>query len=135
MMCCGTNAGSGHVIDELRISNVQRTVFGACAPPVGVFPVHNVPGTSGFTAVWPNPMRNTLSINFNLCRPAKVAVEIYSCNGTLVKQLTNETRESGVHTLVWNGCDKTGRQAGAGVYFMRLTLGDQTYGKQIAIIK
>jgi hypothetical protein len=31
MMCCGTNAGVGCAIDELRISSVQRTSFNLCA--------------------------------------------------------------------------------------------------------
>jgi hypothetical protein len=122
MMCCGTNSGAGCVIDELRISNMQRTTFNACAPPVGVLSPGNVPKTSGLTSVWPNPMRNTLSINFSLCRPERVAVEIYSCNGMLVKRLMNETSEAGVHRLVWNGCDKAGRQASAGLYIIRTTL-------------
>jgi hypothetical protein len=135
MMCCGTNAGVGCAIDEMRISNVQRTSFNACAPPVGVLSVHHVPKTPGVISVWPNPMRNTLSLNFNLCQPGRVAVEIYSCNGTLVKRLMNETREEGIYTLAWNGCDKTGRQASAGLYLMRITLGEKIYQKQIAIMR
>jgi hypothetical protein len=135
MMCCGTNAGAGCVIDELRISNVQRTTFNACAPPVGVLSAYHTPKTSGLTSVWPNPMRTTLSINFSLCRPDRVAIEIYSCNGSLVKRLINKTTEAGVHTVVWNGRDKAGRRAGAGLYILRTTLGNKIYQRQIAIMK
>jgi hypothetical protein len=135
MMCCGTNTGAGCVIDELRISNVQRTTFNVCEPPVKVLPVQYVPKTPGLISVWPNPMRNTLSLNFSLFRPGRVSVEIYSCNGALVKRLINETREAGTHTLVWDGRDKAGRQTSAGSYLLRTTLGDKTYQKRIAIMK
>ena len=45
--------------------------------------------------------------------------------------LLDDRREAGTVTLVWNGRDDAGRDAGAGVYFLRLEAAGTTATRKI----
>jgi hypothetical protein len=77
------------------------------------------PRVSSLLPVAPNPARNEAQIRFGLARSGAVSVVLYTVDGRRVRELLSETREAGVHTVVWDGRDGSGQRVGAGIYYVR----------------
>ncbi len=68
----------------------------------------------------PSPFSRTLTLSFYL--PAfydHLNFDIYDIAGRLVRSLPQTNLASGNHTLVWDGCDSSGKQTPRGIYFIR----------------
>jgi hypothetical protein len=73
------------------------------------------PKTDSWIRVFPNPAANGTSISFALAGPALGSrLEILDIVGRRVRSL--HIAERGVHTLHWNGRDRSGRDVASGVY-------------------
>ncbi len=70
--------------------------------------------------VMPNPFNPETTIAFDLDKPQQVRIDIFNTRGQIVRSLTNETMESGMQYVTWDGMDDTGHEAGSGVYMIRL---------------
>jgi hypothetical protein len=68
----------------------------------------------------PNPFADVASFRLDLPRAAPVRLTIYDVSGRLVASPADDHLPSGHHTLAWDGCDRMGHPAPAGVYFYRL---------------
>jgi hypothetical protein len=84
---------------------------------------------------YPNPFNPSTSISYYLPSKARVAIEIYDASGGLVKRLLNEERESGAHTIAWNGLDDRGTQVASGVYFSRLKVGKEVIARKMVLLR
>ncbi len=69
---------------------------------------------------YPNPFNPTTTISYSLPEESNVCIEIYNIKGQKVKQLINEHKESGHHTIKWNGTDENDKSVGSGVYFYKV---------------
>jgi hypothetical protein len=74
----------------------------------------------------PNPFYPQSRVTFSLPGRAAVRLEVVDLSGRLIKVLDQGERPAGAHTVAWNGADREGRSAAAGVYVYRLTAGDKT---------
>jgi len=79
------------------------------------------PDASGLLPPSPNPTRGPTRVRFSLARAGHVELGVYDLGGRLVRQLANEERYAGTGLVVWDGTDRSGARAGAGVYFVRLS--------------
>jgi hypothetical protein len=79
---------------------------------------------------YPNPFNNSTIIKFRLADPGHVSLEIYNILGQRVETLTSGVMSAGEHELVW-----TGRDVPSGVYFYRLTAGEKSAVRKMALIK
>jgi endonuclease/exonuclease/phosphatase family metal-dependent hydrolase len=70
----------------------------------------------------PNPFNPSTRIAFELDRQGDVELKIYNARGKLVRDLTAESFDSGVHEVVWNGTSDSGFPAPSSVYYVRLTV-------------
>jgi hypothetical protein len=52
----------------------------------------------------------------------QVKLSIFNLLGQEIRTLINESQDSGYHSVLWDGRDKTGRLVSTGVYFYRLEL-------------
>jgi hypothetical protein len=84
---------------------------------------------------YPNPFNPVTSISYFLPAKARVYVEIYDASGALVRRLTGADQEAGVHTVVWNGLDNRGSRAASGVYFCRLTTGEEFISRKMILVR
>ncbi|MGD8395235.1 MAG: PQQ-binding-like beta-propeller repeat protein, partial [Candidatus Eiseniibacteriota bacterium] len=87
----------------------------------------------------PNPFNPFTTIRFDL-GPADgqrqpVSLRIYDVGGRLVRVLVNARRESGHHTVVWDGRNDQGREVASAVYFYRLEAGDQTFSRKLVLAR
>jgi hypothetical protein len=83
----------------------------------------------------PNPFNPQTTIRYSLKIPARVDIRIYNLKGELVTNLLNEARESGFHSVVWDGRDNAGSPVSSGVYHLRMKAGDYTGGSRMILLK
>jgi hypothetical protein len=82
----------------------------------------------------PNPLSNRTMIVFKLKEKSKVSIDIFNISGQLVKQLINDTYESGVYKINWDRKDIRGRSVPGGIYFYRLSTDKTSISKKIIVI-
>jgi hypothetical protein len=70
-------------------------------------------------AAVPNPTHGTTQFAVRAPEGARVAVEVISVSGRLVKRF-DLTGDGGEHLVSWNGTDAEGARVPAGMYFYRL---------------
>jgi hypothetical protein len=68
----------------------------------------------------PSPFRSTVLVRFGIPRPGPVDLDIYDVRGRRVATLLHGQAQAGVHDLIWDGRDGSGRRAASGVYFALL---------------
>lgn len=85
---------------------------------------------------FPNPFNPRTVIRYELPVSASVDLRVFDLAGRLVKTLTSSLRQAaGLHSLVWNGSDDTGRPVPSGIYFYRLRAGDFEVTKRMVIAR
>jgi hypothetical protein len=98
----------------------------------------SVPATSGngfaLHRITPNPTRPPARIAFEIPVPTAVNLTIYDIGGRRVRTLIDEFRSAGTHSASWDGRDKNGNRAAAGVYFYRLEAGEHREIRKMAIM-
>ncbi|MBN1826892.1 MAG: glycosyl hydrolase 53 family protein [Candidatus Eisenbacteria bacterium] len=78
---------------------------------------------TGWLRVEPNPASDRATIRFFLNRRETVRLAVYDAAGRRVALLAEGSLDAGVHDRVWDGRNGAGRDAAAGVYFVRLIHG------------
>ncbi len=76
---------------------------------------------------FPNPFNPETTITFTAPAPwkAPVTLRIYDLHGRLVKTLLEgKLMSSGVHHIIWDGKDNSGKLLPSGVYFYKIVLGN-----------
>lgn len=102
--------------------------------PAGVG-AQDVPFAFGLDPARPNPTSSNAIISFGLPDDAHVRLQIFSADGSLVREIANETLPAGQHAMYWDGRDSNNRPAAAGVYFIRLASRDQTRTRKLIIAR
>lgn len=84
----------------------------------------------------PNPFNPRTSIRYFLPAAAAVDLRIFDVSGELVRVLAaGAERSAGTHEAVWDGRDRDGRAAAAGVYFCRLSAAGDVRTITMALVK
>jgi flagellar hook assembly protein FlgD len=60
-----------------------------------------------------------------------VRLTIYDVHGRRVSTLIDEQRDAGEHFVVWDGRDSRGRSVASGIYFARLSTGDDSAVRKV----
>lgn len=84
---------------------------------------------------YPNPFNPSTTIEFALTSRSLVTLTIYNLLGQRVAALVDETKDPGMHRVVWNGQDASGRQLPSGVYFYSLQAGSFRTAKKMMLLK
>jgi len=87
-------------------------------------------------SIKPNPFRTQVEVAFTLGRAGPVDLMVYDVLGREVRAVARGSRlEAGPQSLTWDGRDASGRQTGAGVYFVRLRTERATWTRPIARVR
>jgi hypothetical protein len=87
-------------------------------------------------ANFPNPFNPVTTIAFSLPESNVITLSVYNLKGQKVKTLVpNSAMPAGLHKVVWNGCDETGKPVGSGVYFYTLETTDHKSTKKMLLMK
>jgi hypothetical protein len=84
---------------------------------------------------YPNPFNPETTIRFDLAQAGPVDIRVYNVTGQLVRQLTDGHRQAGSYEVHWNGHNNQGQLVPSGIYFCRMTAGEFTDVKKMALIK
>ena len=108
----------GDVIKNTSLDIVENTGIGIDETAVD----------GGFD-IFPNPANEIINVSFFLYEMASVSTEIFDINGRLIKQNKTENLHPGRHELRFNA---QGNME-AGVYFIRLNDGKNSYSKKVVV--
>jgi len=84
---------------------------------------------------YPNPFNPDTNINYHLSDNGKVELTVYNLKGQKVKQLVNEQKASGQHSIVWEGTDYNNKPVSSGVYFYKLKTKNCEKSKKMILMK
>ena len=84
---------------------------------------------------YPNPFNPSTTIMFSIPDDGRVRVSVYNLKGQKVKDLINADMPRGNHKLIWDGKDANNRNAGSGIYFLRLESGGKTSIRKAMLMK
>ncbi|MBD3167869.1 MAG: T9SS type A sorting domain-containing protein [candidate division Zixibacteria bacterium] len=79
---------------------------------------------------YPNPFNPSTRIEFSIPESGKAKIEIFDLMGRRVATLVDGKLEAGRHHLVWNA-----EGIASGIYFCRLSSGDDTIVRKMGILK
>jgi endonuclease/exonuclease/phosphatase family metal-dependent hydrolase len=99
-------------------------------------PVAALPTSSRLYAPYPNPLRGTATVRFDVARMAHATLDVFDVAGRRVARLHDRTLEPGSYRVEWNGADDRGRAVEAGLYFVRLSgAGLPTATARVAVMR
>ena len=79
---------------------------------------------------YPNPFNASTSISFSLDRPGQVKIEIFDLLGRQIETLADDIYAAGIHHICWDGSSRS-----SGIYFYKLTGGDYSACRVMALVK
>jgi len=86
-------------------------------------------------SVWPNPMREGCSLSFFASAATTARVVIYDASGRVVRTVLDSAVPAGDVALPWDGLDRWGRPAAAGVYFVRVEAGEAEASTKVVLLR
>ncbi len=103
-----------------------------CADPYLLSGIQNKKELSSLN-VYPNPASQSANFTFLVENPAPVQLEIMTIDGKLTKKITKTITSSGMQTINWMLDDNESKQVIRGLYFYRLTVGQQSISGKISV--
>lgn len=89
-----------------------------------------IPETSSLYQNYPNPFNPSTTIKFYNNKNGNVKLTVYNMKGAVVKELLNETLESGFHNIDFNAS-----MLNSGVYYYALEAGNKKIMKKMLLVK
>ncbi|MFO7660062.1 MAG: C25 family cysteine peptidase [Candidatus Cloacimonadaceae bacterium] len=96
---------------------------------------NNIPAVTKLEGNYPNPFNPSTTIRFGLKEPGQVAINIYNNKGQLVRTLVSENKKAGMHSVVWNGTDNSGKPVSSGVYLYRMQAEGLSQTRKMMLMK
>jgi hypothetical protein len=92
-------------------------------------------GESLSVRAYPNPFNPETNIEYHLKSNALVAIQVYDVQGKKVRSLGGDYKQAGTYTIKWNGLNESGTQVPSGIYFIRISAGNETLNHRIVMMK
>jgi len=89
-----------------------------------------IPSDYSLSNSYPNPFNAKTSIEFGLPEAGEVNLTIYNLLGQRVATPVNGHKEAGQHSVIWDAANHS-----SGIYFYRLTAGDEVMTKRMTLLK
>jgi hypothetical protein len=85
---------------------------------------------------YPNPFNPSTTIRFSLPIASKISLVVYDILGREVRRLIDaEKYERGVHTVTWDGADRSGRPVASGAYIYTMSFGNFSKSGRMTLLK
>lgn len=84
---------------------------------------------------YPNPFNPSTTIAYELQQAQQVSVAIYNVFGEEIVKLVDQKQTAGLHRVVWNGTDRHGRPAPAGLYIYQLRTGQASLSRKMVLVQ
>lgn len=108
--------------------------------PLGAGAVAERPGEIanpiyGLGQVSPNPVRDGMTIAYQLPAAQHVQLFVYDIAGKLVCRMVDGHVDKGSHSAYWDGNDENGQSVASGVYFLKLNVDEGMNTQKILMLK
>jgi hypothetical protein len=94
-----------------------------------------LPERYGLSQNYPNPFNPETVIEYQLPKPGRVNVKVYTILGAEVRTLIDEEKPAGYHRVRWDGRNEAGQRLNSGVYIYRIQAGDFVRIKKLVLVK
>lgn len=84
---------------------------------------------------YPNPFNPTTTILFMLPVKGFAVLTIYNLQGQKVRELLSQDMPAGLHNVIWDGLDSSGRQVSSGVYISSLSSGRMRASGKMLLVR
>ncbi len=122
---------------EFEVMGIQQTSYGG-----GPYTLDRITGQPGIIPRefylgqnYPNPFNPSTKIVFGISQPSTVKLVIYDLLGRTVWQHELGDQLPGRYEIEWSGQDQHHSPVASGVYFYRLTAGDDSAVKKMILIR
>ncbi|NNE08846.1 MAG: T9SS type A sorting domain-containing protein [Gemmatimonadetes bacterium] len=88
-----------------------------------------------FAPARPNPFAGNTTIRFALPSQMQVRADVFDMTGRRVQSLYRGLLPAGRQVLAWDGRTSAGHEAAAGLYFVRLTAGEQKRNFKVTLVR
>jgi len=122
---------SGLYFDELE--PMFRTLYSYSEPSSN--PEQNNPVQLLALNTYPNPFNPHTTIAFELVRTEKVQLDIFNVKGQKVRSLLHGYKAVGKHQIGWDGRDDNGKALSSGIYYLRLSSGQDLLTRKMILQK
>ena len=102
-------------------------------------PFDRLPTNFDLSQNYPNPFNPTTTIKYTI-RPTKergaiTTLEVFNMIGQKVTTLVNKAQIPGNYEVTWDGTDSHHNEVASGIYFYRLTRGNENSTKKMTLLK
>ena len=84
---------------------------------------------------YPNPFNPATTISYFLEEKAVVEITVFNVLGQKARTLVSTEQSVGEHSVVWDGRTDADIEAGTGIYFYRIQVGDQSQVKKMLLLR
>ena len=84
---------------------------------------------------YPNPFNQGTKIRYELPGSYQVVLNVYDLLGKKIVTLEKGFKEAGLHHVIWDGKDATGRAVSSGIYFYQVKMGGFVETKRMALMR
>jgi spore coat protein A len=105
------------------------------AGPAGTEASATAPGGVTLHQNYPNPFNPATEIRFQLDKAGHAELKIYNVLGQEVRTLANRDYPAGEHMIAWDGKDARGGVVTSGMYFYRLTAGENVLMRKMLLLR
>jgi glycosidase len=84
---------------------------------------------------YPNPFNPSTIITYSLRQTGNVKVTVFDLLGREVAILVNQTQNSGIYKVTWDGKNSSGESASSGIYFYSINSGSFVSTKKMILLK
>ena len=95
----------------------------------------NLPRSFALDQNYPNPFNAGTVISYVLAGDGHTTLQVFDVLGRTVATLVDEMQPMGRHRLSWDGRDARGLPVASGVYFYRLTAGQDIESRTMILLK
>lgn len=84
---------------------------------------------------YPNPFNPNTIIKYEIPSASHVTLKIYNILGQEVMTLVDSYQDAGSHSVLWNSTNQVGKKVASGVYFSKLSSGENTEIRKMLLLK
>jgi len=117
----------------------QLAPDGNYCPGLSAIEGESSPSSLSLSSAYPNPFNPTTTIRFDI--PVGVethgesSLEVFDLKGRLVKTLADEINHPGQYTVSWDATNSSGVEVSAGIYIVKLNVGNLFKSNKIVLLK
>ncbi|HTY08281.1 MAG TPA: M6 family metalloprotease domain-containing protein [Candidatus Edwardsbacteria bacterium] len=130
--------GAAGGLDISAVSAAGDSISFYVTLPTGVAGAPSAPAMAPalqLAAPWPNPASGRVRLAYQLDRPGRARLAVYTVTGQLVTELANAELAPGRYQAAWSGADRAGRKVASGVYFVRLEAAGKTLTRRLTVLR